>query len=303
MKKANALPHLIAWLGVVFFGIFASKPVIAGSPVRFKQLHGHLIIVPVSINGAGPFDFIFDTAASATIIDCEIAKQLSLHSAKAVSIKGGAATKVLSCYRIAILSVGPKSVENLTAPSAELREIHLISPKIGGVLGQDFLSRFNYILNYRDQRIEFEERGEFENNLLGARLSVDRDRGRVIIDVQPSPARRQASPFVLDSGAARMVLFKPALGDFEVVMDRGVDGIAYGSTVLGKQMVATGRLERVRVGDENLRDVRVRIMESPQAMEGRPEHGLLPTSLFRSIYFDNKADHVILNPVVQNSSN
>jgi hypothetical protein len=301
MKRTNTLPTLVACLGITsFLCIFASKPVMASSPVRFRQVQGHLIIIPVSINGAGPFDFIFDTGASATIIDCEIAKQLSLHSAEAKSIKSGAATKVVTCYRLDILTLGAKSVENLTVLCVEIREIHSISRKIRGVLGQDFLSRFNYMLNYRDKRIEFEDNGEFENNLLGTRLSVDRDRGRVIIAVQPSPSRKQGSAFVLDSGAARMVLFKPALRTIEVVMDQGADGVAYGSTVLGKQMVATGRLPNLRVGDESLLDLPVRMIETREAMEGRPERGLLPTSLFRSIYFNNKADHVILNPVVQN---
>ena len=297
MKKPNTLPTLLAWLGVLsFFCIFASKPVMASSRVRFREVQSHLIIIPVSINGAGPFDFIFDTGASATIIDSEIAKQLSLHSAEAASINSGAMTNVVTCYRLDNLTLGAKSVENLTVPCAELSEIHSIGPKIRGVLGQDFLSRFNYILNYRDQRIEFEENGEFENNLRGTRMAVDRDRGRVIIAVQPSSQRKQASPFVLDSGAARMVVFKAALGNFEVVMDHGLDGIAYGSTVLGKQMAATGRLQSIRVGDERLPDVPVRIVENREALKGRPEHGLLPTSLFRSIYFNNKADHVILNP-------
>jgi hypothetical protein len=303
MKKANTLPTLLAWLGAASFCfIFASKPVIASGPVRFNLLQGHLIIVPVSINGDGPFSFIFDTGASATIIDGEIAKQLALHSAEAAHINSGAVTGVVTCYRLDILALGPKSVENLTVPCAELREIHSISPKIRGVLGQDFLARFNYILNYRHQRIEFEENGEFESNLLGTRVPVDRDRGRAIVAVQPSPARRQASPFVLDSGAARMVLFKAALENFEVVTDHGVDGIVYGSTVLGKQMIATGRLESIRVGGESFFDVPVRMLENREASNGRPEHGLLPTSLFRSIYFNNRADHVILNPVVQNSA-
>jgi len=297
MKKTNALPSLLAWLGVVsFYCIFTGSPVVAASSVRFKQLQGHLIVVPVSINDGGAFDFIFDTGASATVIDRTIAKQLYLHSTDAATVKGGEATRVLTCYRLDTLSLGPKSVENLTVPCAELREIHSVSPKIHGVLGQDFLSRFNYILNYRDQRIEFEENSEFENNLRGTRVPVDRDRGRVIIAVQPSPPEKQDSPFVLDSGAGGIVLFKTALRNLEVVMDQGIDGLAYGSTVLGNQMVATGRLQSIRVGDENLRDVPVRIMESRQAMEGRPEHGLLPTSLFRSIYFNNKADHVVLNP-------
>jgi len=151
MKKANALPNLLALLGAVsFYCIFASQPVIAGSSVRFKQLQGHLIIVPVSINGAGPFDFVLDTGASATVIDCDIAKRLSLHSAEAASFKSGAETKVRPCHRVDSLTLGTKSVENLTVPCAELSEIHSIGPKIRGVLGQDFLSRFNYILNYRD---------------------------------------------------------------------------------------------------------------------------------------------------------
>src|SRR5215472_696956 len=160
MRKANSLRALLASLGVAsFYSVFASQPVIAVSPVRFKQLQVHLIITPVSINGAGPFDFIFDTGASATTIDCEIAKHLSLHAAEADSIRRRGMTKVVTCYRLDILTLRAKSNENLTAPCDELREVHSISPKIRDVLGQDFLSRFNYILTYRDQRIEFEENG------------------------------------------------------------------------------------------------------------------------------------------------
>jgi len=302
IKRANTFQTVQTSLAKPSFSyIFADKPITASSSVRFRQVQGYLMIIPVSINGAGPFDFIFDTGASATIIDREIARQLSLPSANAGSIKSGAATKLVTCCRLGILAVGARSVENLTAPCAELREIHSISPRIRGVLGQDFLSRFNYILNYRDQRIEFEENGEFENSLLGTRVHVGRDRGRVIIAVQPSPPRKQACAFVLDSGAARMVLFKSALGTFEVVMDHGRDRFAYGSTVLGKQLIATGRLQGIRVGDESLGDVPVSIIEAREAMEGRREDGLLPTSLFRSIYFNNKTDHVILNPEVQDS--
>jgi hypothetical protein len=174
MKENNALAKLFAALGLltIICG-FADMPALASTPVRFKQVR-NLIVTPVTVNGAGPFDFIFDTGASSTVIDLDLAKQLSLSPIESSSVLTIAGSKTVSCYQLDSLSLGPKSVRNLTVLCTELREIHAISTKIRGVLGQNFLSGFDYILNNRDQRIEFEEYGELAGGLQGMRLPVER---------------------------------------------------------------------------------------------------------------------------------
>jgi hypothetical protein len=196
------------------------------------------------------------------------------------------------------LTLGSRSARNLIVPCAELREIHEVNSKIRGVLGQDFLSGFNYILDYRAQRIEFEEEGEFANTLQGTRLAVERDRGRVLIITEPPSPQKQASKLVMDSGTSSVVVFKAASRSADLEIELDFNSGFNASTVTGTQMISTGRLRKLQIGTEKFSWLPVRVVDNRTAVEGRPENGLLPTSLFRSIYFNNTQNFVILNPRV-----
>jgi len=295
VKKNNAFVLLLAPVALLTIVCgFGATSVPAGTPIRFKQVQ-NLIVASVTVNGAGPFDFIFDTGASSTVIDSELAKQLSLSPIESSSVFTVAGSKTVPRYRLDSLALGPKSARNLTVLCVDLREIHLISSKLRGVLGQNFLSEFDYILNYREQSIEFDENGHFARALIGARLAVERERGRVLIRTQPSSPRKQAAILVMDSGASKVVVFKVARqgSDLEIDLDLGA-GTRIG-TAAGTGTVSTGRLRKLRIGDEKFQELPVMIVENPAAAN-RPENGLLPTSLFRSIYFNNTHNFVILNP-------
>jgi predicted aspartyl protease len=298
MEKNNAFAKLFATLGLltIICG-FADTPALASTPVRFKLVQNQLT-VQVAVNGAGPFDFIFDTGASATVIDTELAKELSLSPIESSSVLTVAGSKTVRRYRLDSLALGPKSVQSLTVLCAELREIHAISSKIRGVLGQNFLSGFDYILNHRDQRIEFEESGEFAGKLLGVRLPVERDRGRVLVITQPSSPQKLASKLVMDSGASSVVVFKATTKNSDLEIELDVNGGINASTIVGTQTISTGRLRRLQVGTEKFAGLPVRVIDNRAAAEGRLENGLLPTRLFRSIYFNNTQNFVILNPRV-----
>lgn len=209
-----------------------------------------------------------------------------------------AGSKTVRRYRLDSLALGPTSVQSLTVLCTELREIHAISPKLRGVLGQNFLSGFDYILNHRDHRIEFEEDGEFASKLLGVRLPVERDRGRVLVMTQPSSPQKQASKLVMDSGASSVVVFKATTKNSDLEIELDVNGGISASTIAGRQTLSTGRLRRLQVGTEKFASLPVRVIDNHAAAEGRPENGLLPTRLFRSIYINNTQNFVILNPRV-----
>jgi len=274
---------------------FAATPTLASTPVRFRQVQNQ-IVTSVLVNGTGPFDFVFDTGASSTVIDSELARQLSLSALESESVHTVTGSKTVSRYRVDSLALGPKSVRSLTVLCAEPRDIHAMSPKIRGVLGQNFLSEFDYILNYRDQRIDFEEGGEYARKLQGARLPVERDRGRVLVTTKPSSPQKRASKLVMDSGATNVVVFtvRTKKADLEIELD--VNGGINASTMVRSQTVSTGRLRNLEIGTEKFSWLAVRVVDNSEVVAGRPEDGLLPTSLFRSIYFNNTQNFVILNP-------
>ena len=293
MNKSNVLARFLVafgWLQIVY--LVACAPASASTQVKFKQVQNQ-IVVQVTVNSAGPFDFIFDTGASSTVIDFALARQLVISPIESSSVLTISGSKTAPRYRLDSLALGPKSAKNLTVLCADLREIHAINPKLRGVLGQNFLSGFDYILNHRDQRIEFEEDGEFANTLQGTRIPVERERGRVLIGTQPSSNQKQASTLVMDSGASTVVVFTfaPKVSDLEIDLDLNVGTTV--STMTGNKRVSTGKLRKLRIGDENFADLPVMVVA---AAEGRSEDGLLPTRLFRSIYFNNTHNFVILNP-------
>lgn len=302
MIKNNALarlPGAFVWLPFVY--LFACGPASASTQVKFKQVQNQ-IVVQLTINSAGPFDFIFDTGASSTVIDFELARQLVLSPIESSSVLTISGSKTVPQYRLDTLTLGSKSVRNLTVLCSDLREIHRISSKTRGVLGQNFLSEFDYILNYREQRIEFEEDGDLTNTLTGARLPVERERGRVLIRTQPSSPQKRASTLVMDSGTSTLVVFKGAPQDSDLEIDLDLNPGIVVSTAAGTRRVSTGKLRKLRIGDEKFADVPVMIVETltpanaRSPANGRSEDGLLPTRLFRSIYFGNTRNFVILNP-------
>jgi predicted aspartyl protease len=295
MEKNNALAKLFAALGLLTIICGLATPVLASTPVRFKQVK-NLIVASVTVNGAGPFDFEIDTGSTATVIDRDLARQLSLSLVDSSLMRTVTGLATLPRYRLDSLTLGSRSARNLIVPCAELREIHEVNSKIRGVLGQDFLSGFNYILDYRTQRIDFEEDGEFANALQGTRLPVERDRGRVLIITQPSSPQKQASKLVMDSGASSIVVFKPSARSADLEIELDFDSEFNASTVNGTEMISTGRLRKLQIGTEKFSWLPVSVVDNRAAVEGRLENGLLPTSLFRSIYFNNTQNFVILNP-------
>ena len=93
-----SLNHYFTALFSVAFTLSAAAapPVGISSSVNFTTSDDFMVIVPVSINGAGPFHFVLNTGTSRTMVDRKIAEQLSLPRVEQ-SIAVGAQGTVSSC--------------------------------------------------------------------------------------------------------------------------------------------------------------------------------------------------------------
>ena len=154
---------------------------------------------------------------------------------------------------------------------SELESIHTRFPDVQGVLGQWFLSRFDYMLDLRGQRLEF---GKQDRNGTRARFTMLNGRPAISTNL---------GDLVLDSGAALLVLFgvEPYAGYAREVSMRTLTG----SQVAGlapRTLIVEGRT--IWHGDA-------------VAIPNRPEpavYGLMPLSLFKQVYFCNSENYVIL---------
>lgn len=266
------------------------------APVNFRLQRGHLIVIPVTINGAGPHDFLLDTGASTTLVTPEFARQLRLRPVDRIELVTVAGSQILARAHLSKVSVGGQHATDVEALISELREVRADAPNIQGVLGQNFLARFNYLIDYSAQQVEFETNAELENSLCGARLPLKEHEGRWLVAAPINQeSRQQHWRLAPDSGLATLILFardKPALDWAPETAE-----VLFARTDHGSREVQQRRVRSLQIGSVKFSDLPLIAMAAEQAGVGRIEDGLLPTSLFQRVYFNHRRGYLILNPV------
>jgi predicted aspartyl protease len=235
---------------------------------------------------------VLDTGSNTTLISAEFARSLRLRPIDRVELVTVAGSQIVPRAQLESLSVGAKTAPDLEALFSDLREARAVKPEIRGVLGMNFLARFNFLINYRQRRIEFEDEDEFENSLRGARMPIEWDDGRALI----GSAGKEPLRLMLDSGTSTLILFNASERRLRLNFAQDEPRALQASSDLGGQTAWQKRLRCFSVGGVDFYDLPVALLESKTAREGRIEDGLLPTSLFQSVYFNHRKKFVTLNP-------
>ena len=108
------------------------------------------LVVPVHINGAGPFDFVLDTGATFTCIDQGLRDRLDLPASDGPA---GIGMGVGSSGRIEIASVDSMQVGTARAADVsvcvlDLEQFRTAGIDIQGLLGLNFLKEFHVTLDF-----------------------------------------------------------------------------------------------------------------------------------------------------------
>ena len=119
----------------------------------------HLVGVPVVINGKGPYNFVLDTGAGNTVVTPELATELALDVKPVHGIARGVGGDVqLELAAVESLSVGNAGISNSQVVVLDLSKV---SPKGKlieyGIIGYDFLSKFETVIDYPYNRFSFIE--------------------------------------------------------------------------------------------------------------------------------------------------
>jgi predicted aspartyl protease len=273
----------------------ASAP--ASPPVRFSLIEGHWIVIPVSIKGSGPYDFLLDTGSNKSILDPLLIGELGGKVIGRTRLVTAAGSSLVSSYRLEDFQLGPQRVEHLDVLAHPVPDSKGL--QIRGIIGQDFLGRFNFVLDYKSRTITFEEEREFQQTLNGGVHNLLDSAQRKLVQIPPQSGESRPSLFVLDSGAEGIVLFGDdfrGLG-FDLNSASNVDQV---QTVVGRGFVSRGQFRSFKVGDTTLMNLPVRLAQIEEPPKVRAENGLLPTAYFQSIYFNNVMRFVAFNPRFEN---
>ncbi len=114
--------------------------------IGFSLVRDSLVVVPVFLNGQGPYRFLLDTGATHSILSSAVADQLRISASRSGSlITAGGALPVTLCV-IDIVQIGPVRLGKTTIAVTDaelLRTLH-----IDGLLGADYLKQFRISIDY-----------------------------------------------------------------------------------------------------------------------------------------------------------
>ena len=259
--------------------------------VRFRLVRNTMIVVSFIANGQGPFDFLLDTGTDTTIVDPALAKQLSLAAIDRIQMNTLAGSEMLTRCSLDTLAIGPSRAEKVEVLVQDVPELRSLDPHIRGIVGQNFLSHFNYLLDYRKHSLHIETAGEIENAVDGDRVPLEVRDNKMMVASEAQGRDSVKLLLLLDSASNSVILVhksqqvgSPLQGAF--VTTAGAE----------QTWMQTARVRSLTVGSQQFRDLPVGLGAPTQADDGRAEDGLLPTSLFQSLYVNNREGFVVFNP-------
>jgi clan AA aspartic protease (TIGR02281 family) len=123
-----------------------------GNAVSFRLAHPSkpLVVVPVFINGQGPFDFAVDTGASSTALSVDLAEKLGLSLEQIRDLAGAGGRARAWRAQIESFSIGEARHQALAVAVSDFLEplSQALGVKLHGIVGYNFLRHFNVTFNY-----------------------------------------------------------------------------------------------------------------------------------------------------------
>jgi len=262
----------------------------AQAEIPFRTASNTLIIIALTVNGEGPFNFIVDTGADTTIVDQSLASKVSLPPVSRVQQTTLAGVQTLARGSMQTLSAGPVKVENLPVLVQDLSELRKLDSHVDGIAGQNFLAQFNYLLDYRKHVIQIELGNEIRDAIGGDRLPMESSGNRMFVASEAQSLDHAKLRLLLDSGANSIVLLRHASRILDVPpQETGLENTSSGPVRLG-----VGRIRLLTIGSEQFHNITVALPAAEPAE--RIGDGLLPTVLFQALYVNNREGFVVLNP-------
>jgi predicted aspartyl protease len=294
-------------IGLLFLGALTDAAAVTTNEaphttrtVGIEVLRDGLVLVKVSVNGSGPHLFLLDTGGASTVVSDTLARQLGLITAGVHRIDTVGGSRTVGQTRVAELRLGSETFTDVDVLSMDLASVQAGDTRIQGVIGQSLLRTRSFLLDYESRRLTFDPASPTD----GPRLPLDWSDGRPLVRAvgyhtgrdgagQTSAALR----FVIDSGGTHVILFdqSPAAQSLASALRHGARATMTMTTHAGSRPVTTATVDRLELTEGTaLRDV-VTALVPMDPGQGRIEDGLLPASLFRAIYFDNRANEVVLS--------
>lgn len=298
------------WLASITLAV-AIPPVLHAEPhcpgnvpsLRLRIVQHSQIIVPVTINRTGPYEFLVDTGAQVTTIDPPMAAELHLNIEGTTGVVGVGFQTRPSFAHLDTLEAGSQAVANPLVVIQDLKDLQAMDPRIRGILGGNFLEHFDVFIDYAHAILCLDNAKVIQAQLKGKHIALvtppHPDGGvlhtePLIISVHLSGNPGRPLLQLLDSATNVPLLYDASTdirGGLTVrtpIRDRGPDGAERVFAVLPPQDMQIGTVTVHQIS-----------FVTPTARRDIPKvevDGLLPTAIFRCVYISYADRFVVLEP-------
>jgi predicted aspartyl protease len=253
-------------------------------PLPFRLASGTDIVVPVVIEGRGPFEFLLDTGSSRSAISIEVARLLRRSATGLTRRVTATGEDLRPTVSIDQLDIGVAHATNLEVMVLE----RLVggNRRIEGLVGQDVLRSLTYTIDYEGKRVIWRASDEV---ITGTRLPLELEDGRFVAVLAQDPSSRAPLRLVPDTGADGIVLFTKN-GSLNIAA-RPLDP-AMLRTLHTQRVAWRALLHDLRIGDVRLRNEIAVLVDGGSS--SRLGDGLLPLHLFSAVTFNGPERYLVV---------
>jgi hypothetical protein len=286
--------------GVLLYLLFVLTPPVHAQRFEFSRnrkkqsipfvLVKNLIIIPVYINGKGPYNFLLDTGVAQMIItDTTFLDNLDLKKAQTVKVQGyGFGDNIEAVLtRNVDAKVGKATIRSI--PTAIFKKdifdlSNYLGIKIYGILGYYFFNSFKVKINYYTNKLTFYT-PDAKMELKGTRIPIQITGGKPYLSTQIKTDELGDIDvdLLIDNGSSHPLMME-SLHDkpfplpaktISANLGVGINGIINGSM---------GRISAIKLGTYTFNEVLTGFPEyniGRSTMEGRTRNGSLGSDILR----------------------
>jgi len=250
-------------------------------------LRDGFVFVNAIVNGHGPFRMLVDTGTTTTLLVPEAAAEAGLKFDHRIVLTSLGGEKPLLATSTGELQVGTGRATGVEIAVAAIGHVRRIDPGAQGILGQSFLSRSAYLIDYTRKKLWLGEDAIRRAEELPFIVSTQQTSGRTIVPVTLQ-AGGPSWNLTLDSGASNLIL-KCSTHCPLIMEPRSGDRVL---ALLGERPVVSGTLRRLEIAGARMWSVHAVLVDT-NLPDGQDD-GVIPSHWFSAVYVNGDAGVVRL---------
>lgn len=227
--------------------------------IHFKSIK-NLMVIPVYVNGKGPFDFVLDTGVGPMIItDPSIIDSLNFSLLRKIKVSG-LGIEPVEAFVSQSLDVKVGSANIARIPTAILKEDlfnlsgHL-GLKIYGLLGYSFFNSFIVDVRYNESRLIIYDRdAKIKYNGVKIPIEIENQKPYLIGNVELSDGKPVTARFLMDTGASHALSLEMLQGSEFPLPEKKIKA-NLGMSISGQIKGYVGRVAKLKLGNYVFNDV------------------------------------------------